>query len=323
MWAALGLLVLTMAGLAVNNRMIQCRAGQDVPGPRSRKAAHDEAEAHFQQARAAVDLLVQVCDEELGNEPSAQAARRRLLQAALGYYQEFLDQSQGRPDVQSQLHAVQNRVSSILGELTTLQNSVRNLLVLEPDVQEDLGLSPDQRTRLEKFGEKWSAERRSLFRRPGGPGGPGPRGPSESERKKFVEMARANERDLKTVLTVSQLGRLEQIDLQLAGPKIFFESKVIDALKLTSDQRRKIREIEASIFAEFHPEPGGFRPGQFDDAKRQGVERILAVLTPTQRQQWHELAGDPFHGEVHLFRDGPGGPGGPGGPPKKGPRDGF
>ncbi|HEX3315445.1 MAG TPA: serine/threonine-protein kinase, partial [Gemmataceae bacterium] len=328
-WAAVGLLVLTMAGLAVNNRMIQAEQEKTSKARDREQLRADEAEARFQQARAAVDLLVQVCDEELGNEPSAQAARRRLLQAALGYYQEFLDQSQGRADVQSQLHAVQARVSSILGELTTLQNSVRNMLVLEPDVQDDLGLSPDARTRIEKFDEKWSAERRALFRRPGGPGGPGgpgPRGPSESERKKFVEMARANERDLKTVLTVSQLGRLEQIDLQLAGPKIFFESKVIDALHLTSDQRRKIREIEASAFAEFHPEPGGPRPGQFDDAKRLGVERILDVLSAPQKRQWHELVGEPFHGEVHVFREGFGGPGGPGGPgggpPKKGPRDG-
>jgi eukaryotic-like serine/threonine-protein kinase len=318
-WAAVGLLVLTMAGLAVNNRMIQAEQQKTAKARDREQQRADEAESRFQQARDAVDLLVQVCDEELGNEPSAQAARRRLLQAVLGYYQDFLDQSKDRPDIQSQLTTVQKRVGTILDELTTLQKSVRHMLVLEPDVQTDLGLSDEQQKRIARLGEKWTAERR-LFRRPGGPGGPGgPRGQTEPERKKSVEIARANERELETVLTADQLRRLEQIDLQLAGPKIFFESTVIDALHLTSDQRHKIREIESSVFSEFHPEPGGPRPGQFDAAKRTGVERILAELSADQRRRWNELVGVPFHGEVHFFRDGPGGPGGP---PKKGPREG-
>ena len=336
-WASVVLAVLTIAGLAVNNWMIQAEQ-------KKTQQHADEAEARFRQARDAVDLLVQVSDEELGNEPSSQAARRRLLKMALVYYKDFLKQSEGRADVQSELTAVEDRVKNILGELKTLQESIRQVIVLEPAVQDDLGLSKDQRTRLAALREHWSAEGRLMFGNrpggPGGPGGPGPGGPgpggpgrtTEPERKKIVEMARANERDLETVLTPVQLRRLEQIDLQLAGPRIFFESEVIETLQLTSEQRRSIREIEASMFTEMRQGPGDPRrpgPGRFEEVKRLTVERILAKLTPTQLRQWRELAGEPFRGEVHLFPGGPGGPGGGpnggpgGGPPKKGPRDSF
>ena len=151
-----------------------------------------------------------------------------------------------------------------------------------------------------------------MFGIPGGPKGfgpGGPRGPNDAERKKYLERAKQIERELQDALTGAQLRRLEQIDLQQAGPKIFYETKVIDALKLTSAQRQKIREIEAAVFAELRPEPGGgFRPGgpapRFEEAKRLGVERILAVLTPEQRARWTELTGTPFRGELNIFREG-------------------
>src|SRR5262249_9169258 len=64
-----------------------------------------EAERRFRQARKGVDLLVQVADEEFGDDPGSQAARRRLLERALPYYQEFIEQAKDRADVHAELEA--------------------------------------------------------------------------------------------------------------------------------------------------------------------------------------------------------------------------
>ncbi|MCI0682212.1 MAG: hypothetical protein L0Y71_08920 [Gemmataceae bacterium] len=137
------------------------------------------------------------------------------------------------------------------------------------------------------------------------------------------------------VLQPGQLQRLRQIELQLQGPRAFHDSHGADALKLTADQKRQIRDIREEMIATQPPGPPGKGGGGFgktfelyEKRMKLEVERILAVLTADQRAAWQELVGAPFEGRVRpgfgmIGSRPPFGGGGPGnlpGNPKGEPR---
>ena len=126
-WVAAGvfLLLLSVAGLLISNRMIAAEKARTAKALKNEQRRAAEAEKLFQQARQAVDVLVQVCEEELANvPPHLQGARKRLLELALVYHQSFLEQQQGNAAVQAELAEGRNRVERILDELSTLQGAI-------------------------------------------------------------------------------------------------------------------------------------------------------------------------------------------------------
>ena len=60
-------------------------------------------------------------------------------------------------------------------------------------------------------------------------------------------MARSNEAAIAVILTPDQLRRVGQIALQTKGPMAFRDPGVAATLKLTADQRERIRGIEAEV----------------------------------------------------------------------------
>jgi hypothetical protein len=113
---------------------------------------------------------------------------------------------------------------------------------------------------------------------------------------------------LSELLTKEQLTRLREIHLQIdqrrLGPATILRyGEVADALKLSNEQRAKIRAIR--------------RPGSFSErlsledqatAARLADEQFLEVLSPDQQATWKDLLGEPFQGEVPplgLFRAAP------------------
>src|SRR6185312_14243945 len=77
------------------------------------------------------------------------------------------------------------------------------------------------------------------------------------DKKKFLTLARENEKTLAEILDARQLRRLGQIALQTLGALPFSDSHVIEALQLTAEQKQKIRFIEGSMFAGMRPGPNG------------------------------------------------------------------
>jgi hypothetical protein len=305
------LLVAGIAGLIVNNRMISAEQAKTAAALDRERQRAAEAEARFRQARQAVDLLVQVSEQELADQPPMQAVRKRLLEAALGYYQDFIDQHRGDADSQAELSAVQTRVRGILDDLSTLQGASDLVWVAEPAVQDDLKLRDEQRGQVAQLAKQWTEQRDTHFRdqRRHGPGGL----PQE-----FVELARANEKALGQILSPQQLRRLRQIALQLQGPRAFHDSPLVDALQLTADQRRKIRDLKEQAITPMRIGPDD--PGQprLIRVPREIMEwevgEILKLLTPEQMAVWREWTGEPFRGPVRV------GPFGRPGPPGPGPR---
>jgi hypothetical protein len=313
--AALALLVTT---LLIAREHAETRAAYE----RERHSAHEaraqraRAEENFRQARQAVDFFTHL-GEELDEGAFAPGVRRQLLEAALGYYQDFLEQRQD-PSIQAELAASRRRVARLLEELAALQDSGQLRALKERAVQDDLKLSAEQRQRVRevsgRIGEAWRAAFRE-FRT---------RGLGEEERRaKSLEIARAEEGAVAEVLTAAQAVRFRQILLQLRqrGPHGFSDPELVQALKLTAKQREKLRLIHQDAYQP----PAEGRPGKGPPPKgkkrpggpwREVNDQVLRVLTAEQRARWRELSGAPLLADVPSAPPGRPPPRfGPGGPP--------
>jgi len=305
------LLLVCIIGLLVNNRMIaleQARTESALASERQRAA----------EARLAVGLLVDVSEQVLADHPHLQGVRKRLLETALGYYQNFIEGHSHDANSKAELQAGKSRVSRILDELSTLEGA--NLLGLTRDkiVQADLKLTDDQLEKLLELNKRSTHERLLQFRDQRTL-------TSEKRRQVFYELAKSQELSMSEILQPEQLRRLRQIELQTQGPRAFHESQAVQLLKLTPEQKRRIREFKAETLASIM-EPGdlesleaGNRPvnfsGRFEQVMKFEVERVLALLSPAQLQQWREMIGVPIEGVKRMPPGGFGPPRLPFGPP--------
>jgi hypothetical protein len=259
-----------------------------------------------------------------------ESARNRLLESALKYYQQFIDQRGDDPGAQAELTATKARVEKILANLTTMQAAGRYDLLKSAEVLADLGVvDPAQTQKIADMCSRHDGQVRELFKDLF-------RLSAEDRRKRFLQLADldvAREAAAREILTPAQLSRLKQIDLQVKGAFAFHDPEVAASLKLTADQMEKIRAIEGDAFSwkpdwgrggpGGHPggrggrgnPPGGDPPHKEPERDpRRVAEKIVAVLTPQQAARWQEMTGPRFECKTMPFGFG-GFFGGPGGPP--------
>ncbi len=124
---------------------------------------------------------------------------------------------------------------------------------------------------------------------------------------RLAKMATLNESvsdEVKKALSFSaeQSKRYDQISLQAYGVQAFASSTVDDRLKLTNDQKSKIRQI---VQATRSPFAGAFdkdasewdRPdarNRMAAAQKESMTKVQALLTDDQKQAWKELTGEPI-----------------------------
>lgn len=222
-----------------------------------------------------------------------------------------------------------------------------------PEVQKELKLSDDQKTKAGNLMERAHEERQLGFRDLLGQG-------PEAMQKKMAELRASEDQRANAILTADQQKRYHQLQLQQQGVSAFTEKPVADTLKLTDDQRAKVQaalnEQRNSMRAVFGgpggpggppgfggpggpppgadgggpggPPPGGGPggPGRFDfqamrtrleALRKQTDEKVTGMLTDDQKKQWQEMLGAPFTFPAPRF-GGPGGRPGFGGPPPGG-----
>ena len=74
----------------------------------------ERAETNFERAREAVDTyLTRVSEDQLLNEPGLQSLRKDLLELALKYYQQFIDERADDPELQLELADALDRVNHV------------------------------------------------------------------------------------------------------------------------------------------------------------------------------------------------------------------
>src|SRR5581483_8804591 len=101
------LLLLSSVGLAISTFLLAREQAET-------KVAYEAAESNFRQAREMLDFFAQVSEEELADKPAVQDVRRKLLEAALEYYQNFIDKHGDDPSIREELVASHLRVANIL-----------------------------------------------------------------------------------------------------------------------------------------------------------------------------------------------------------------
>lgn len=289
------LLVSGIVGLGVMTELIRrAHAATKAAYQRENQRAI-EAEARFQLARRAADEMIRLAEEELTDNPFQMSLRKRMLETALEYYQEFIASRGEQPDAQAELEVTRDRVRKILDDLTVLHTDRQNFLLREAAVLDDLQATPEQRAQIAKLTLTQQDKRREPFR-----------GPhtvlSNEQRQQFVEIARKNESSIAAILTPEQLHRLSEIALQVQGPRVLREPEVEIALKLTPEQKQLIRSIEAEMLFSLD---NGIRSGlpqemPIENQVKEVMQSMLGVLTVEQLKHWQTMTGRPYQGPIFL-----------------------
>jgi serine/threonine protein kinase len=278
--------------------------------------AVEAEESRFALARRMADEMIQIAEEETAEgRGQQQRLRRRLLESAVAYYQEFIDLRRDDPGAQADLESTRNRVQAILADLTLMRDAFRHLLLTDRAVQDDLKLSADARTRLGDVLSDISERQHDSQPRRNASALNG----DDRSRQMLREM-RGHETAIAAILSPVQLARLKQIALQFRGAEALQEPEVAAALNLSREQRTQLRSIcgpgpgrhhgpghdsESSPTPSSdvnsvagregkHNEPPPWHgPGHHHEAE---MQKALALLSPEQLARWHDLTGPRFAG---------------------------
>lgn len=280
------------------------------------------AEQRLQQAREVVDLLIRVSDEDLSGRPS-QGLQRKLLETALSYYQDFIEDTAGDPKMQADLIAGRENVKKLLAELALLQSAGDLFLLTQRDVLDDLQVNEEQLPKLSALLQGMHGrfdKMRLRFES-------GPKSPWPEIRTNLAELAKQNQASLAEILSEPQRNRLRQVGRQQHGLRVFKDPEIVESLALTDMQKEEIETIERAMFRASGKgsEWRGWDKHPNRNQEIAAFDKVRQLMSPTQQPRWQELFGATYQGEVMRGPPGrydcpPGEPhkGPPGGPP--GPR---
>jgi eukaryotic-like serine/threonine-protein kinase len=216
-------LVVTCAVIAGEHSKTQAAYERELQKAQEAQEQRVRAEANFRQARKAIDIFVELSEAEV-TELGFFQLRIRLLEIALDYNQDFIDQHNNDLSVQAELEDSKRRVERILAELSALQGGDPLELLTYSEIQEELQLSDAQKTQVADCWGK--TDRFALF---------GARRLRQSEelRKRILQINQHGEQAVSQTLTPDQAKRFRQISLQVQGIRAFNNPEVIQILELT------------------------------------------------------------------------------------------
>ncbi len=177
------------------------------------------------------------------------------------------------------------------------QNNGGGLQMLRlPEVQKELKLTPEQISMIDVKQQEVRDAMTALY-----PNGPGQMTPEERQQR----MAKTQELQDKAVFEIIGM-RFRQLELQQQGPVAITRKSVADQLKLTDDQQKQVADLQTQANADRRAAMQGIDYQNMTDADRQALatkmtdmqkaegDKILALLTDTQKTQWKAMQGTPF-----------------------------
>jgi hypothetical protein len=165
-------------------------------------------------------------------------------------------------------------------------------LLNQKSVQDELKLSDEQVKKAKELSDK----QRESF---GGLRNLG----QEERRTKMQEQAKATDKAVTELLKPEQLKRVKQISLQQQGGRALSNPEVATALKLTDEQKDKLKTIqEETRTARGQRGQRGQRTEEerkkLEEARKATNEKMMNILTGEQKTKLKELTGEPFKGEI-------------------------
>jgi hypothetical protein len=184
--------------------------------------------------------------------------------------------------------------------------SAAQLVSLE-QVQAELKLNDEQKGKATGISEQLSSDRRELFQ--GGAGG----GDFAQVREKMEKLNSEATEKLMAVLDQGQRNRLKELVLQVNGAASLTDAAVAKELKITDEQKSKLEEIRDAnrqAIQDANQDLEGAsqeeRREKMTQLRREGQEKLLAVLTTDQRAQFEKMQGTKIELDLSQLRRGRG-----------------
>jgi hypothetical protein len=168
------------------------------------------------------------------------------------------------------------------------------MLLHNPDVQKDLNLSTDQ---VKKVNDEINYQRTTRQ---------GQRNKNDqTATTKNNELNQRCEKFLNECLKSDQSRRFNQIMCQVYGAQCFGKTECADQLKLTTDQRQKVKQIQEDTYKQVKNLTKSNANREETAKKRAEVvsrcnSQLMGLLTSQQKDQWKEMCGAPFQGTIRF-----------------------
>jgi Spy/CpxP family protein refolding chaperone len=162
------------------------------------------------------------------------------------------------------------------------------MLLSNASVQEELKLDDKQKDKIKDFAAKQREAQQGL------------RDLDQDERRaKMQELTKQAEAFAKEVLTADQQKRIKQLVIQTAGLRAFAMDDVVKELKLSDEQKDKIKTLSDDLQKDMRELFQGGGDPQENMTKMQSLNKeymtkAAAVLTADQKKQWTEMTGKAF-----------------------------
>lgn len=152
------------------------------------------------------------------------------------------------------------------------------ILIRDDAVRAELAVTPEQKKSLDELLRKHN--RMLLAIRDVSPSGA-----DETAKPQLVEIRK----ELAKLFNDEQKLRLQSLTLQAQGYDALLRKDIVEAIKLTDDQQKQLKEISAR-FREQAKEPNADVP----TLQAERHKEVIAVLTPEQQNQYGTLLGEAF-----------------------------
>jgi Spy/CpxP family protein refolding chaperone len=165
------------------------------------------------------------------------------------------------------------------------------------EVQENLKLTDDQKTKVSELNDEFREERRNQGF--GGRGGGGGGGNFEEMMAARAKMNADFAAKLNDALEEPQQKRIQEIYVQVNGTNTLTEEPMAMALKLSDDQKEDLqvalddqRQAMRDAFQDFQDMSDEERTAELAKLNKERDEALLAVLTDEQKSQFETMKGE-------------------------------
>lgn len=172
-------------------------------------------------------------------------------------------------------------------------------LLQRKDVQADLNLTDDQKTKLTALQDEMRPKMREAFQ--------SANGDREAMRTAIEKITADMMKAVNDILTPQQQTRLKEINIQISGARVILQKDIQEALKLTDDQKAKIKSINDTATEANNSVRDKMRNQELDRESAMAAMKknndalnseLAKVLTEDQTAMLKKMAGAPFKADA-------------------------